>query len=95
MLFRHGRLAVSPRLLRLGARAAGVLALVVLDTRPLRAILGAEYADLLRLDTRAGLLKGGDTGPAIVPGKGTESLLLKLAAHQDEPLMPPPDNHIE
>src|SRR5262245_48167285 len=31
----------------------------------------------LYLDSRAGLLKGGDSGPAIVPGKPADSLLLK------------------
>lgn len=31
----------------------------------------------LALDTKAGLLKGGDSGPAIVPGKPAESLLLR------------------
>src|SRR2546423_3123139 len=31
-----------------------------------------------RLDTRETLLKGGDTGPAIVPGKSSESLLIAL-----------------
>jgi WD40 repeat protein len=37
--------------------------------------------------------KGGDTGPALLPGKSGESLLLKTAAHQDEDLiMPPPGN---
>ena len=31
----------------------------------------------LRLDTRAGLRAGGDTGPAVVPGKPAESLLVR------------------
>src|SRR5438105_2609091 len=31
----------------------------------------------LRLDTRAGLLEGGDSGPALVPGKPVSSLLIK------------------
>jgi len=34
----------------------------------------------LLLDTREGLRKGGDTGPAVVPGKAGESLLVKGAA---------------
>jgi hypothetical protein len=42
----------------------------------------------LLLDTRAGLRKGGETGPAIVPGKPGESLLLKALRH-DELRMPP------
>jgi hypothetical protein len=42
----------------------------------------------LLLDTRAGLLKGGDSGPALVPGKPDESLLLKALRHE-ELAMPP------
>ncbi len=34
------------------------------------------------------LLKGGESGPAVLPGKGKESLLTKLVAHQKEPFMP-------
>src|SRR6516164_8420851 len=30
----------------------------------------------LLLDSRAGLLKGGDTGPALVPGKPADSLII-------------------
>lgn len=32
----------------------------------------------LRLDSRETLLKGGDTGPAVVPGKSADSLLIEL-----------------
>jgi hypothetical protein len=42
----------------------------------------------LRLDSRAGLLHGGDTGPALVPGKADESLLIKALRH-DGIEMPP------
>ena len=45
----------------------------------------------LRLDTLANLLKGGDSGPAIVPGNIDESILLErifLPADDDE-IMPP------
>lgn len=42
----------------------------------------------LRLDSRAGLLKGGDTGTAMVPGKPEESLLLQ-ALRYDGVEMPP------
>lgn len=42
----------------------------------------------LQLDFREGLLKGGDSGPAIVPGKPEESLLLK-ALKYDGVEMPP------
>ncbi|MBL8796994.1 MAG: DUF1553 domain-containing protein, partial [Planctomycetia bacterium] len=42
----------------------------------------------LLVDTRLGLLKGGDSGPSLVPGKPTDSLLLKALRH-DEIDMPP------
>jgi cytochrome c553 len=42
----------------------------------------------LRLDSRDGLLKGGDTGPSVVPGQADKSLLLK-ALKYDEIEMPP------
>jgi mono/diheme cytochrome c family protein len=38
----------------------------------------------LRLDDRALALKGGDSGPALVPGKPDESLLLKLVTTADK-----------
>ena len=43
----------------------------------------------LRLDSRAGLLRGGDSGPAIVPGDSTASLLLQAVRGQAKALMPP------
>ena len=43
----------------------------------------------LRLDTRAGVLKGGDTGPAVVPKKLDESLLIQAIRHEDGLEMPP------
>ncbi len=42
----------------------------------------------LRVDSRDGLTNGGDTGPAIVPGKAAESLLIK-ALRYDGLEMPP------
>ena len=48
----------------------------------------------LILETPATILKGGDTGPAVVAKNGVGSLLLKVASHQMEPLMPPPDNDV-
>src|SRR5688572_27274371 len=50
-------------------------------------------ADLI-LETPQTILKGGESGPAVVPGKSAESLLLKLAAHQAKPLMPPRENKV-
>jgi len=36
----------------------------------------------LRLDTRAAVLAGGDSGPAIVPGKPEESMILEALRHE-------------
>jgi mono/diheme cytochrome c family protein len=43
----------------------------------------------LDLATRESLLKGGENGPVVVPGKGKSSKLYRLTAHLDEPHMPP------
>ena len=43
----------------------------------------------LSIETRAALLTGGKRGPAIVPGKASESLLYKAAAREGELKMPP------
>lgn len=48
----------------------------------------------LVLESPEAILKGGDNGPAIVAGKGADSLLVKLAAHQQEPVMPPMGNDV-
>jgi len=44
----------------------------------------------LLLDTAAATLKGGDTGPAIVPGDPVKSLLLKAVKWEDEDFQMPP-----
>ena len=47
----------------------------------------------LLLDTREGVLKGGDTGAAIVPGDPEKSLLIKAVRYTDKDLqMPPPQD---
>ena len=43
----------------------------------------------LSLMTRAGVIKGGDTGPAVVPGKSKESLLVSAILYGDLYQMPP------
>lgn len=44
----------------------------------------------LRVDSRESLLKGGESGPAIVPGRPDESLLIQAIRHQaDVSAMPP------
>src|ERR1700722_6442959 len=42
----------------------------------------------LDLSTREGLLHGGASGAAIVPGDAARSLLYRLVSHQQEPAMP-------
>src|SRR6516164_2378478 len=49
---------------------------------------GKKRSGGLLLDSRAGLLKGGDTGPAIVPGDPGKSLLVTAIGYQDIPKMP-------
>ena len=48
----------------------------------------------LVLDTKAGLLKGGDSGPALVPGKPSESRLLAALSYQDADLQMPPSGKL-
>ncbi len=43
-----------------------------------------------RLDTREGILRGGDQGPAVAPGAPAKSLLIKAIRHADESLTMPP-----
>jgi len=43
----------------------------------------------LLLDSRVAILKGGDSGPALVAGKPADSLLLKAIRHLDDLKMPP------
>jgi cytochrome c553 len=44
----------------------------------------------LLVDSRDGLLRGGDSGPAIVPGNPDESLLIQAIRYGDESLRMPP-----
>ena len=43
----------------------------------------------LRLDIRAAMLKGGETGPAVVPGKPDESPLIEVIRYEGDVQMPP------
>ena len=49
----------------------------------------------LVLESPETILRGGAEGPAVVAGKSAESLLLGLAAHQKDPVMPPEDNEVK
>src|SRR5262245_57529212 len=44
----------------------------------------------LYLDSREAILKGGENGPAIVPGNPEKSLLIKAIRYSDENLQMPP-----
>jgi len=50
---------------------------------------GAKLKGGLALDSRALLLKGGETGAAIVPGDPEKSLLIKAVRYADDLRMPP------
>ena len=54
----------------------------------------AEPMGGLRVDSREGLRTGGASGPAIVPGKPAESLLLKALSYQDPALKMPPTGKV-
>jgi hypothetical protein len=45
----------------------------------------------LYLDSKAGILAGGDSGPAVVPGKPDQSLLIKALRHTAGELKMPPE----
>ncbi len=51
---------------------------------------GSKVKAELLLDTREGLLKGGESGPAVVPGDPAKSLLIKAIRYDDEDLEMPP-----
>ncbi|MCA9040997.1 MAG: hypothetical protein KDA65_11665 [Planctomycetaceae bacterium] len=46
----------------------------------------------LDLQTFAAIEKGGDSGPAIISGKGSESLLIQVLTGEADSVMPPEDN---
>ncbi len=48
----------------------------------------------LRLDTRDGWAKGGDSGPALVVGKPEDSLLIKGIRHWDKDFKMPPEKRL-
>ena len=48
----------------------------------------------LRLDSREAVMRGGDTGAAIVPGKPKESLLIRAVRHEDEDLKMPKEGKL-
>src|SRR5687768_11713870 len=55
---------------------------------------GEKLKANLFLDSREGLLKGGDTGAAVVPGKPAGSLLIKAVKWTDADLQMPPKTQL-
>lgn len=56
--------------------------------------VGKKTKGGLALDSRAGWQKGGDNGPAIVPGKPDDSLLIKAVRYEDPDLSMPPKKRL-
>ena len=54
---------------------------------------GESDGELL-IDSAAGIRKGGSHGPALVPGKPQESLLLRVVSYEDAELQMPPDEKL-
>ena len=52
-----------------------------------------EVGGKLLLDTREGIRAGGESGPAVVPGKPASSLLLLAMQHADSKLIMPPKDY--
>jgi hypothetical protein len=55
---------------------------------------GGKKKGSLALDSRAGLLRGGDNGPAVVPGKPEESRLLEAVSYKNVELQMPPKGRL-
>ncbi|MBI3880861.1 MAG: PSD1 domain-containing protein [Verrucomicrobia bacterium] len=53
---------------------------------------GEKIKGGLSLDTREGLLKGGDTGPALVAGNPDKSLLIRAVRYKEQDLQMPPSD---
>jgi mono/diheme cytochrome c family protein len=62
----------------------------LLDSRCISCHGPDKVKGALRLDSRAAALKGGDNGPAVMPGKPSESLLLQAVMHAKPDLEMPP-----
>ncbi|MDB5311787.1 MAG: hypothetical protein JWO38_5989 [Gemmataceae bacterium] len=87
--------AVLAQAVRAGGPSAEGVAFFEKEVRPLlvekcqRCHGSKKQEGGLRVDSRAALLKGGESGPAVVPGKGDKGTLLAAVRHQGEAKMPP------
>ncbi|MEQ2007685.1 MAG: DUF1549 domain-containing protein, partial [Limisphaerales bacterium] len=91
-------LLVGPLFVPIASSAAPTPAQVEFFEKHIRPVLAAECYEChstskkkgsLALDTRDGLLKGGKSGPAIVPGQPDSSLLLQALRHKHPTLKMP------
>src|SRR5438477_11544691 len=55
---------------------------------------GQKTSGGLRVDSRAALLKGGEDGPAIVPGDPDASSIVRALRYEDDDLRMPPDRRL-
>jgi cytochrome c553 len=55
---------------------------------------GEKTSNHLRVDRRESLIKGGDAGPAIIPGDTAKSLLLRALRYSDDDLKMPPEKKL-
>ncbi|MCI0681020.1 MAG: DUF1553 domain-containing protein [Gemmataceae bacterium] len=78
--------AVDPPAPSVFARTAAVMQLF--ESRCLQCHDSRKSRGGFDLSTRAKLLHGGESGPAVVPGSAPKSLLMRLVRHQQEPAMP-------
>ncbi len=60
----------------------------IFEARCLSCHSAEKHRGGLDMSTRTALLKGGDSGPAIIPGDADKSLLIKMIRHEAEPFMP-------
>src|SRR5271155_1670756 len=92
--------AVVPLVAPLIAAAADEAALVEFFEKKVRPILVSNCYNChsantnakggLRVDDRTGLIEGGNSGPAVVPGKPEKSLLLQAVKHEGDVTSMPP-----
>jgi cytochrome c553 len=94
------RLAISLLALAGAARAEDGVAFFESRVRPVlvERCYGCHGAEKqkggLRLDSRDAVRTGGDSGPALVPGRPEESRLVRAVRHTDKSLKMPPDKKL-
>ena len=96
-------LALLPAVLLVPARAATPEDGVAFFEKRIRPLLAEHCYEChgekkakgnLRLNSRDGWARGGDSGPALVPGKPDDSLLIKGVRHWDKDFKMPPDTRL-